>query len=172
MDPFSALSIATAVVQFLDFTSKLIVGTHKAYPGKNSAGGESLTIIIKSFESFLGDLEKSLRISKVLPASRSDEDILLLGQKCNETGKHILGTLKTIDKLSESKNVKNIFTRNPSRMVFSSLKAALLTLWKQPEIDQLCKDVESFKSQIELLMIGSLRYDRAATALHSLASCS
>ncbi|PGH13842.1 hypothetical protein AJ79_03410 [Helicocarpus griseus UAMH5409] len=61
MEPFSALAVATSLVQFLDFTGKLISSTYRIHrSSRDSDGHNDIKTITKSLTGLNDDLTKSL----------------------------------------------------------------------------------------------------------------
>lgn len=148
MEPLSALGVATAVVQFLDFAGKVVAGTYEIYTAKPGAAGTSLEDVTSSLLRVNGDLKKAISSPAALNLSQTDKDIVSLGKRCEDLGTRLISTLAKIHiNASSSKCGK----------LFSSFKAALLTVWKQSEVEALCRDLEGHRSQISLLILVALR---------------
>lgn len=147
MEPLSALGVATAVVQFLDFTGKVVAGTYQIHTARSGAG-TTIQDVTASLTRVNNEIRMTLSCPTPQTLSAHEQDILLLGKKCDDIGDRLLTTLLKIERSSKTRS-------NPT--VFSSFKTALLTVWKQPEIDTLCRTLENHRSQISLLILASLR---------------
>ena len=159
MEPLSALSIATAVVQFLDFTSKLFAGTYKIYTAKSGLQEHTLERMVDSLNDVTSELQKSLYSKPSGIASKFEQEILLLGQDCDELGRRLLTTVRRIQRSSEHSMFSKASGWLGSRgeTLFSSFRSALLTVWNQSEIDSLSRNLESYKSHMTLLMLENSR---------------
>lgn len=124
MDPFSALSIATAVTQFLDFTGTLVAGTWKIYKGKPLKGAEKyadIRTITKALVDKNRKLSKALNQKSYNDASEQERDLAVLAKGCNEVSERILSAL---DRLG---------SQSPNQF-WASFNTALKTVWSQDEI--------------------------------------
>jgi hypothetical protein len=104
MDPFTALSVAAAVVQFVDFTGTLISGTYEIY--KSPLGGTKehadLETINDSLNSMNHDLRQSLATAKSSQQlSKVDQDLERL---CEDCGRTLDKLLSVLGKLKAQKN--------------------------------------------------------------------
>ncbi|KAF5857370.1 hypothetical protein ETB97_005905 [Aspergillus alliaceus] len=74
MDPFSALSIATAVLQFVEFSTKLLSGAREIYYSTtgSTVDNAALELIVKEIEAW----PSRLRTSRVSNARVTEEDAL------------------------------------------------------------------------------------------------
>jgi hypothetical protein len=96
------------------------------------------------------DLRNYLSKQPAQGLTPNDEDILALGMKCDDLGKRLSSILNNIHKTAKSpKPLK----------VFASFKAAWIAAWKKSDIEALCRDLDSCRSQIILLLLVSLRYE-------------
>lgn len=144
MEPLSALSIATGVVQFVDFTSNLISGTHVIY---NSAAGESArNHELRSITENLVELNRGLEHSvKAAGTSASDAQFVILCQQCDDLCSQLVGALNKL-------MVKG------GKRGWASFLMALKSVWSKEEIADLQQRMESFKTQISLHLLVNLRY--------------
>ena len=152
MDPLSALSVATSVVQFVDFTTSIISGSYQIYKSgsKEIERNAELKEVMRKLVSLNGGLEQSLHI-KALTAnlSRTDQELMGLCKDCNSVGGELIIVLQ---KLRMRKHDK-----------WSSVKSALCTIWTQNDIDVLQRRVDGFRQQIALHILVALRNDSAIT---------
>ncbi|OSS48559.1 hypothetical protein B5807_07118 [Epicoccum nigrum] len=90
MDPFSVLSIATAVVQFPDFTGKLVSGTWRIYQGNAPKDFRESNSDLRSITLDLNRLTKELQLSRTKAqtkiATPQDTNLGNLAKSCNEIG--------------------------------------------------------------------------------------
>lgn len=146
MEPLSALSIATAVVQFLDFAGTLVSGTWEI--SRSSFGdtekNSDLRYITESLQKHNEELRNCLNQSNVAPFSSQDRDIEQLCRQCNEVADRLVTILNRVR--SHSKDSK-----------WTSFRAALRTMWSQEEVDTLQKTLDSYRQQISMLILVSMR---------------
>ncbi|MCJ1250573.1 hypothetical protein MMC30_007801 [Trapelia coarctata] len=156
MDALSALSLASAVVQFVDFGSKLFVRGAQLYRSPEGA-------LLDNVE--LGSIAEDLRcISTGLRASRSpehlvDDELALwdLSSSCQKLAERILSTLE------------DLVARNP-RTRWNSVRQAFRSMLKEKEIRALEKSLDSYRSQLTVRLLAVLRNQQSTivTALQSL----
>jgi len=143
MDPLSALSVAAAVVGFIDYGSTIIASTYAIY--KSSSKKSESTNNIASITTRLVELNCELEESaKFSPASQVERDIVALCQQCNKAAITLLDALHQLNGAS-----------NPN--LWDSFKIALRTVWTQGEIDALQSRLESYRQQICMHILVGLR---------------
>ena len=143
MDPLSALSVAAAVVQFIDFGGTIITSTYAIYKSssKRSDGTDSIALITARLVELNSELKRSANFS---PASQTDRDIVTLCQHCNKAAITLLDALRQLNG-----------TSNPS--LWDSFKIALRSVWTQGEIDALQTRLELYRQQISMHILAGLR---------------
>ena len=143
MDPISALSVAAAVVQFVDYGSTIIASTYAIY--KSSSRKSEPTNSIVSITTRLVELNCELEQSAAFsPTSQVERDIVALCQQCNKAAITLLDALNQLNGAS-----------NPN--LWDSFKIALRTVWSQGEIDALQSRLESYRQQICMHILVGLR---------------
>jgi hypothetical protein len=135
LDPFTSLSLACAVCQFLDFSGTLFSKSRKIY--KSTTGYDDDTDTVLGITKDLRSLTEKLK-APVDPNSLPPEEAELvnLGDKCKRTADELLLVL---DDLQDSKSSR-----------WSSFRAALKTIWAQDRIDDMTRKLESYRSQLIL----------------------
>jgi hypothetical protein len=143
MEPLSALSVAAAVVQFLDFGGTVISSTYAIYKSssKKSEGTDNIASITARLVDLNTNLEQSAKFS---PTSRLDREIVQLCQQCNKAADTLLDALRQLSG-----------TSNPT--LWNSFKIALRTVWSQGDIDALQNRLESYRQQICMHILVGLR---------------
>lgn len=143
MDPLSALSVAAAVVQFIDFGSTIISSTYAIYASfdKHKDGTRDLVSITGRLSWLNAELERSAAFS---PHSQVDRDIVILCQQCNKSATTLLDALNQLNA--------------PSRPnLWGSFKLALRSVWSQGEIDALQDRLNSYRQQISMHILVGMR---------------
>ncbi|RDW93695.1 ATP-binding protein [Aspergillus mulundensis] len=106
MDPISALSLAAVILQFIDFSSKLVAGTYEVY---NSASGTTvenvhITTIVTDLQAATGDMDVD-----IVGNTKHERALKDLASKCNKLSADvvvILEGLRVSDKNSAWKSLK------------------------------------------------------------------
>jgi hypothetical protein len=148
MDPFSVLSIATAVVQFLDFTGKLVSGTWRIYQGNAPKDFRESNSDLRSITSDLNRLTKELQLSHTKAQSKistpQDTNLGNLAQDANDIGIQLGSLLTRLQSGSTSG-------------FWPSFRIVLRTLWSEDEIEKLSRSLENYRQQISMHIFISLR---------------
>jgi hypothetical protein len=146
MDPVTALGVAAAVVQFVDYASTLISSTIRIYrSGRDSEHSTVLETIVKDLVQRNDQLSKSastLSYGQCLPR---DEDLRQLCGKCNRVAKDLIIALERL-KVGQGNKI------------WASFIQALRTMWSEAEIELLRKNLDSFRQQISMYVLVSVRY--------------
>jgi hypothetical protein len=155
LDPLTALSVAGNVVQFVDFTTKLLSKSRKIYNSADGALVENLEL-----ESVAGNLmELSSRISDAFRSKADDvqlawedHNLITLCDNCRSVAEEILGLLAKLR--LKGKHGK-----------WDSFRKALKTVGSENELDGLTRRLEGYRKQLDTLLLASLRYIYPKTLL-------
>ena len=132
MDPVAALGLAGNIVQFVDFSCKVIQDTKSLY--KSSTGASAENDVLEVICSDLVDLDNALTAPSA-PGAIPDS-MRNLASMCKEVAAELLGTL---DKIR---------TREPRRK-WKSFVQALRSVWKKEQIEELVKRMERLRSETQ-----------------------
>lgn len=149
MDHTSALSVAAAVVQFVDFSSKII---SKGYRICRSCNGDICELkenkeginISENLADLSKRLSESLDPQKLGREPTVTKDIHGLSRDCNGIAKEMFSALVKLK--NESKHKK-----------WNSFQEALSTMWSEKQIQALQKRFETFRQQLIVNILISLR---------------
>jgi hypothetical protein len=145
MDPLSALSLASCIVQFVDFSSKLISKGHLIYSSANGALIENLDLEVVTCD--LSQLTTRLGLhEKAICCTKEDQNLEDLASRCSALAKELLDKL---DRLKVDDDVKN--------RRWKSFRQALKTVWSKKDLDEIAARLAGFRSQLELYILVSLR---------------
>jgi hypothetical protein len=148
MDPVSALGVAASAVQFVEFASSLVSSTYEIY--QSASGGSAANIDLESITSSLKALNADLRHSLSRAASckelsASDLELNKVCTNCEAVTDRLISALR---KLKAQKK----------HSIWDSFGRALLTVWSKEEVEALQKQLNTFRHQISLQIIASIRY--------------
>lgn len=155
MDPFSALSVATAVVQFIDFSSELIGGSREIYSSVSGQLQEHAEL--EQIGSSLANLSNDLKVSlsgnpPTNQLSPNDRELHSLCKQCEEIADELLEVLAQL-KTQDNGKLK---TRG-ERSQWKSFLQALRSVWARERIGELQKRLDRFRAQLVLAILVSLR---------------
>ena len=147
MDPFSALSLASNIVQFVDFGYKLTSNSLEIYKSAKgaSSANEELEFITKDLNEICIGLGKPVDRTYGLLASDSEKALLPLTQSCRDLAKKFLDALEDL-------RVKG------GRRKWESVRQALRSAWKDKDLKQFQKRLDNYQSQIAFHLTSILRY--------------
>jgi len=147
MDPFSALAIASSVVQFVDFGSRLLHIFVKLY---NSDGALAKNVDLESSTQELQKLSQRLAAtSRNAATPMLDSDHERAVRKLAESSKATAGEL-----LDLLESLKVHTTHNK----LQSLKQALKTIRKGDKIQSLQRKLEKLQNQINIRLLALMKY--------------
>ena len=152
LDPLSTISLAGNVVQFVEFTTKLVDKGHEIYRSGDGALIENLELeaITRNLTGLLGPLTKPLRDASTLSSSNSarmeSNDLALknLSESCASVAKDLLHTLEGIK-------------ANGSHRKWNSVRQALKASWSSEKIESLVKRISRCRDELSFHLILVLR---------------
>jgi hypothetical protein len=146
LDPLSAVSLAGTVLQFVEFTGKLLTNAHELLKSPEGALESNMQL-----EFLAADLR---RISQNLRAPfhevalgcdpKEEEDLRQVCAGCDDVATELsarLGGLK----------------RNGTHQKWSSLQKAIKTAWTQDEVNALISRMAAYRDAIQLHILVGLR---------------
>lgn len=147
LDPMTAVSLASAIVQFVDFSSKVVRKTREMSNSARATGSQfhSAEIITKDLMRLSQIMKDRLCIASE-NASPSEED-KALEEVCNEC---ILLSEKMLKRLS---NFKVQDGDKTWRVALRAVRA----VWSAKELDEMSTQLAAFRDQIELRVFVGFR---------------
>lgn len=149
LDPINALTVACAVVQFVDFSWKLI---SKTYEFHGSADGtvveyrEQMTIA-SNLETLSEGLDRSLGLFDSSHTwSANEAGLQKVTADCRDVARQLQGAIK---KLKVTDGGKASFWR--------SFHLALTTLWKKQDMEELQRKLNDAKEQVMIHLMVVIR---------------
>ena len=148
MDPFSAISLASAIVQFVDFSGKLISKSYQLYHSTNGALQEN-----EELEKIISDVRSLNRgvISNVkskddkTSVSKDERSLEILAAECQKIADELLrvfGDLKV---------------PQPHHK-WSSINKAVATAWNKSKIEELTGRLKRLREQIDSRILDMMRF--------------
>jgi uncharacterized protein with von Willebrand factor type A (vWA) domain len=140
LDPLTAVSLAATVVQFVDFTSKVVSKTVEL---RNSAYGSSNEVysaeaVTSNLVNLSEKLKDGLRTAGAKgPLLEDDQALEDLCNACIDVSEKMLHRLKGL-KVQQGDGK------------WKTMIQAIKTVWSQKELDELLTQLERFRSQLQL----------------------
>ena len=147
LDPLSALSLAGCIVQFIEFSTKLISTSHLLHTSTTGALVEHLEL--EAITNHLVELNGKIRSSRPAddpdqPLSKDEGKIKDLCENCDAVASQLLATLNKLK--VQGHNNK-----------WTSFNQALRTVWSSEKINTLRKRLLGYRAQLDTMMLMSLR---------------
>ncbi len=148
MDPLTSLSLASNVIQIVDFSTQLVSKGYKIYKSADGTLAENLDAeaVTNSLKTLSGKLQGSIENNRNSEGlSDDDQRLINLCTKCQDLASELLTKLDRVK--VTGKNLK-----------WKSARQALKSVCKKEDLDQLVSRLESYRSEINLHITISLRY--------------
>lgn len=143
MEPLSALAVATSIVQFIDFSSKIVSGSRELYKSSNGLSSDHTDLLVittnlsKLSESFSRPVQSSSSAPQI-------DQLRELSQNANQVARELIATL---DGIRLEKGTR-----------WESCYKALRSVWTQQQINMLQGKLNGFRQQLTLSIVVILRY--------------
>lgn len=147
LDPFSALNVATAVVQFLDFGIEFTGAVHKIYTSTDGLTQKNTEILSDSRR--LEHLSSKLKTTTVTDSdawATSEKALLLVAGQCQELAKELSSMIEEL-RLEKDKS-----------KTWDAVRRAWKTMRKKDTIDNLTRRLDRLRCDLCVYMIDTLRY--------------
>lgn len=149
MDPLSTLGIVAATVQFVDFSAKLISRSVNAYTS-STGDFQDKREQQKIAETLLGlnaqVQESQTSMMQTTARNQSETDMLDLCEGFNKVTQEFLGALSKL-KFDDTKKRK-----------WTNFRNMLESVWSDDDLKRLERRLETFRQQISMHMLWSMRY--------------
>lgn len=145
MDPISVLSLAGTIVQFVDFSSKLVSKGYCIYQSVSGALPDNLELeAITTDLSLLNTRLKTPKVSGCL--TKAEQSLENLSQECANIADELLRRLEKLKVHTDAKYRK-----------WSSFRQALKTVWNKEGVDEMPARLERLRAQLEFHILVSLK---------------
>jgi hypothetical protein len=145
MDPLTALSLASSVVQFIDFGLKILERGTEIKRSVDGAVAQN-----EAIEDTTRDLQNLLMKLRIQPqtstgASLIPEQVSLerLVKGCEETGSQLLTKLETLKSRSKGR--------------WNTIRAALISAWSEKDVQEIFERLKTYQRELSLNVLVSLR---------------
>jgi hypothetical protein len=140
MDPLTALSVATSVIQIVDFGSKLV-----SRAGGNSVSNSTLKATTTDLKGLLARLQDSLPlVTTNIPLTAEEVSLQALAKGCGEVARELLTRLEKLKKSDKAGK-------------WGSIRLALLSVWSEKEIQEVSARLELYQRELDTSLLVSLR---------------
>lgn len=132
-----AVGLASAILTFVDFSSKIIAGSYDIYTSASGSSDENVDLRRVTEDLQLLTQRLNPTRATIIPAVQTNDDVVLaeLARNCQQVAAELLAMLKTLQ--TQTPNSKR-----------DSLRVALRSLRKKREVESLEKRLERYRRQI------------------------
>ena len=144
LDPFSALSVASAAIQFVQFGCQLVSETQEIYHSASGATKDNITIgeITNDIKELSRNLKKQ---ASVRDPSADDLELGRLVSSCYEEAERLTGLLETLE-----------VPANATK--WASFRKAIKNARKQGKVEKIEKRLSKIQRQIDYHLQFNMRY--------------
>lgn len=134
MDPISAIGLASSVVAFVDFSSKLVRGIYQVVDSADGATHENsdLNTVMQDLEVVTASIEVDFKWS-----SKHEKELARLASKCATLSRDLQKTLRSV-KLQQG------------NVPWQTIKAAWKTVTKKDKIESMEKRIDQYRAELML----------------------
>ena len=144
MDPLSALSLASNIVQLVDFGTRVVSASFELYSPDGISINEELECVMSDLVKICSALEQPQHRINGQRSSISELQLIPLSKSCKTLGEELLTVLN------------NLKVQSPHKK-WQSFSQALKAVWKEKEIHHYKERITNLRSEISLRLIGILR---------------
>jgi hypothetical protein len=148
LDPISALSLAGNIVQFIDFSSKIVSKGRRIYLSADGALPKNLELEVVAND--LAALAHGLKFnpSRYVTEDLADEENALqtMSEECDKIAEELLRRLEGLKVKSHAK-----------QRGWKSLRQALKSVWSKEELDELSERLFLFRDQLQFHILISMK---------------
>jgi hypothetical protein len=144
MDPFAALGVGSAVVQFVDFSVKLISSGHQLYKEGALPVNDELEQVTMDLTQLCEDLSADHPGIPAMQLSKDEASLQQLASSCKKVGNELLSLLVTL-KPREYRNG------------LESFRKALRTARKKGKISNIEERLKRVQTELSIRLIAIMR---------------
>jgi hypothetical protein len=146
LDPLSALSVASSLVQFVDFSAKIVSKGHRIFQSKGGSLSENdeTETVAKRLRVMVQNLHSSLASTET---SGEEQALGKLCDECIEVAEELNLELEKLKIPNDCRHRK-----------WKSLRQALKSLWSKEKLESVEKRLGELDGQLKLHILILLRY--------------
>jgi hypothetical protein len=153
VDPLAALSVASSVVQFVDYGTKILTKTAELYKNGSLADNDELELVTKDLTRPTGDLlvlgkEQQDDADTNDPGAGEDTALQELARSCKDIGEQLLAQLRTL-KVTKS--------GNKLEHGLESLGKSLRSSWKRSKVENIEKRLRKVREELDTRILALIK---------------
>jgi len=154
LDPLTSLSVASSVVQFVDFAIKLLSDGAELYEKGTLANHDELELVTKDLTRLTDDIISTTQSGQTQyrgaeqPPSKDEVALLELAASCQKIGEQLLALLESLKVQKSGNALENGLT---------SFRKAVRSAKKKGQIQNLEKRLKKMQDQLSISILALLR---------------
>jgi molecular chaperone GrpE (heat shock protein) len=146
LDPLTAISLAGNVVQFVDFSSKIISNTRELARSSHGTTQEAYNaeVVIRDLLKLSEQLKDGIQASSVTPQTEDEKALEELCNGCIRLSERMIKRLEKL-KIEEGAGKRQAFLR------------ALKGVWSQKDLESEEAQLATYRSQLEFRVLTSFK---------------
>ncbi|KAH6632215.1 hypothetical protein F5144DRAFT_245063 [Chaetomium tenue] len=153
MEPVSAVGVAAAALQFLDFGSRLLSTSRQIYrsPSGRTAKQVTLSTITNDLAHILAQVEQAT--ASITPTSLAYHQLVGLSTECKDLIAPLNDALAALGKDGDSVFMYDEGKRVKEKSVLKTLRCALEAIWNQAEIEETIAKLRDMERRVTTAVI-------------------
>ncbi|EAQ87685.1 hypothetical protein CHGG_04304 [Chaetomium globosum CBS 148.51] len=153
MEPVSAVGVAAAALQFLDFGSRLLSTSRQIYrsPSGRTARQVTLSTITNDLAHILAHVEQAT--ASITPTSLAYHQLVSLSTECKDLIAPLNDALAALGKDGDSVFMYDEGKRVKEKSVLKTLRSALEAIWNQAEIEETIAKLRDMERRVTTAVI-------------------
>lgn len=151
LDPLSALSVVSNVVQLISFTAEIVTESYAYVKSQRGVlpSCRGISQLVELQHAAYGNISAVEDTAK--PLKREEQALRKIAQSCVDESRQLICILEALE-IRPSANGKRKFG--------SAFKSVVKARWNRSDIEQRRQKLASYQEQLLLELIGLIRYDR------------
>jgi hypothetical protein len=144
MDPVTCLGVASAVVQLVDFTFRILSGTQQLYDDGQLKVHAQISRVVKDLSGLGKEISVSIRSNKISRSlTKNEVELENLCKECGVLAAELITKLKS-------------FEAGDKRSMWVSVGQVFRSIWSKKEIEEMEKRLSKFRDMMDSRLLGTL----------------
>ena len=150
MDPLSAVSLASNILQFIDFAQRLFRETVNLHKGTANDERTELAFVTNGLSKLLSQLESQHQSPQgAVHEPRAQNELSAIAGQCQSVGQELAAALERLNKTTGEKGIRRLAI---------SFQQALKIIWSKDRIEVLKRRLEDLRDHAQFALIMVIRY--------------
>ncbi len=160
MDPGTAIGIAAAVLQFVDFGTDLLSETYRIYksPSGIIAGEVALSTIVEDLNAELAQIQTAVLVDDAHRSPALNE-LLRISRECEQVVTPLREAIKRMQKDGVQEISHEKATVDGKRTLVKSFRTALEGIWNRKKVEETVRTLQDLSRRMTSATLFCLWYD-------------